>query len=86
MSWPRFLGVFLGMSFVLIQTPIYTDIYARRARAPAQPGRRPAARRGDDGRARHLPHRLRALTFVFMRADEQHDAVEQRAAARPAVT
>ena len=33
----RFLGMFLGMCFVLIRQPIYTDVYGqRRARARAE--------------------------------------------------
>ena len=42
----RFLGMFLGMSFVLIRAAdLHGRLRERRARARAQPARRPAARR-----------------------------------------
>ena len=83
----RFLGMFLGMSFVLIRTPIYSDIYGSGTR---ELGLSPI---GDQQLAGGMMVVLDiilmvfALGFFFMRAGEQNDADEQRAAAgRPAVT
>ena len=85
-SSARFLGMFLGMGFVLIRVPIYTGVYGsgERARARAAIGR-PADRRRDDGRARHLHHGLRARASSSGAPAQQDDrAARQRGRARRA--
>jgi len=78
----RFLGMFLGMSFVLIREPIYTGVYGTGERAL---GLSPI---GDQQLAGGMMVVLDilvmvfALAFFFDRAGRQHDADEQRAAAR----
>src|SRR5215210_1883053 len=78
----RFLGMFLGMSFVLIRTPIYTEVYGSGTR---ELGLSPI---GDQQLAGGMMVVLDillmvfALGFFFMRAGQQHDADEQRADAR----
>jgi putative membrane protein len=80
----RFLGMFLGMSFVLIREPIYTGVYGTGERAL---GLSPL---GDQQLAGGMMVVLDilvmvfALAFFFHRAGRQHDADEQRAAARRA--
>ena len=78
----RFLGMFLGMSFVLIRTAdLHGRLRQRRARARAEPGPRPAAGRRDDGRARHPADGVRARVLL-PRAGDQYDTDERRADAR----
>src|SRR5215210_5164735 len=80
----RFLGMFLGMSFVLIRQPIYEGVYGSGERAL---GLSPI---GDQQLAGGMMVVLDivlmvfALAFFFNRAGQQHDADEQRAAARRA--
>jgi putative membrane protein len=83
----RFLGMFLGMSFVLIRQPVYIDVYGSGERAL---GLRPL---GDQQLAGGMMVSLDillmvfALAFFFNRAGQQHDVDEARAAAgRAAVT
>src|SRR5215210_2926680 len=78
----RFLGMFLGMSFVLIRAPVYTGVYGTGERAL---GLRPL---GDQQLAGGMMVVLDilvmvfALGFFFLRAGQQHDADERRADAR----
>ena len=80
----RFLGMFLGMCFVLIRTPIYSDVYGNGERPL---GLSPVADQQVAGGIMvclDLVLMVFALAFFFNRAGRQHDADEQRAAARRA--
>jgi putative membrane protein len=79
----RFLAMFLGMSFVLIRQPVYTDVYGRGERAL---GLSPIADQQLAGGMMVVLDILImvfALGFFFLRAGQQYDADEQRAEARP---
>ncbi len=79
----RFLGMFLGMSFVLIRQPVYTDVYGSGERAL---GLSPIADQQLAGGMMVVLDILImvfALAFFFLRAGQQYDADEQRAEARP---
>jgi putative membrane protein len=79
----RFLAMFLGMSFVLIRQPIYTDVYGSGERAL---GLSPIADQQLAGGMMVVLDILImvfALGFFFLRAGQQYDSDEQRAEARP---
>ncbi len=79
----RFLGMFLGMSFVLIRQPVYTDVYGSGERAL---GLSPIADQQLAGGMMVVLDILimvSALGFFFLRAGQQYDSDEQRAEARP---
>jgi putative copper resistance protein D len=83
----RFLGMFLGMSFVLIRTPIYTDIYGTGKREFGLSAIGDQQLAGGMMVVLDIILMVSALAFFFNRAGQQHDADERRAAARrPAVT
>src|SRR5215210_764769 len=76
----RFLGMFLGMCFVLIRTPIYSDVYGNGERPL---GLSPVADQQVAGGIMvclDLVLMVFALAFFFNRAGRQHDADERRAA------
>ena len=80
----RFIGMFLGMSFVLIRSPIYTDVYGSGERAL---GLSPI---GDQQLAGGMMVLLDifimvfALGFFFLRAGQQNDRDELRESERRA--
>jgi len=83
----RFLGMFLGMSFVLIRVPIYTGIYGTGKREFGLTAIADQQLAGGMMVVLDIILMVFALAFFFLRAGEQYDADEQRAAARrPAVT
>jgi putative copper resistance protein D len=77
----RMLGMLLGMSFVLIRTPVYTGVYGRGERA----GLDPVADQQLAGAMMVVLDILImvfALAYFFWRAAEQHDRDEAATAAR----
>ena len=82
----RFLGMFLGMCFVLIRVPIYTSVYGSGERAL---GLSPIADQQLAGGmmvSLDIVLMVFALAFFFNRAGQQHDADEALAARGAAVT
>jgi putative membrane protein len=77
----RFLGMFLGMSFVLIRVPVYADVYGTGDRALG------LSAIGDQQLAGGMMVFLDiiimvfALGFFFLRAGQEHDRTERRDAA-----
>ena len=84
----RFLGMFLGMCFVLIRhADLHQRLRERRAGARPQPDRRSAAGRRDDGLARHRADGVRAGVLLQPRgAAVRRRRGARRGAAAPAVT
>ena len=84
----RFLGMFLGMSFVLIRTPIYTEVYGRGERALGLSPIHDQQLAGGMMVVLDILLMVFALAFFFQRAGRQYDTDEQRAEARrgPALT
>ena len=83
----RFLGMFLGMSFVLIREPVYTGVYGTGERALGLSPIHDQQLAGGMMVSLDIVLMVFALAFFFFRAGQQHDADEARAAAqRPAVT
>ena len=78
----RFLGMFLGMCFVLIRQPIYTDVYGRGERALWLSPIDDQQLAGGMMVVLDIVLMVGALAFFFQRAGQQHDSDEQRAAAR----
>jgi putative copper resistance protein D len=80
----RFMGMFLGMAFVITRRPLYFSIYGER---PRQHGLSPVA---DQQLAGGLMLGLDffvilfALAFFFWKAAAEHDRAEREAAERPA--
>ena len=74
----RFLGMFLGMSFVIIRQPVYTGVYGTGERAL---GLTPVADQQVAGGIMVFLDVLimvGALAFFFQRAGREHDLDEQR--------
>jgi putative membrane protein len=83
----RFLGMFLGMNFVLIRHPIYTGVYGSGQRALGLSALSDQQLAGAMMVSLDIILMVFALAFLFSRAGQQYDADEARAAAgRPAVT
>jgi len=84
----RFLGMFLGMSFVLIREPIYTRVYGTGERALGLSAIHDQQLAGGMMVVLDILLMVFALGFFFLRAGQQHDADERRADARggPALT
>jgi putative membrane protein len=80
----RFLGMFLGMCFVLIRQPIYTDVYGRGNREFGLSAIGDQQLAGGMMVVLDIILMVFALAFFFARAGQQHDLDEQRAAARRA--
>src|SRR5215210_864896 len=80
----RFLGMFLGMCFVLIRQPIYTDVYGRGEREFGLSALHDQQLAGGMMVVLDIVIMVFALAFFFARAGQQHDLDEQRAAARRA--
>ena len=78
----RFLGMFLGMSFVLIREPVYTDVYGSGERALGLSPLHDQQLAGGMMVVLDILIMVFALGFFFLRAGQQHDADEQHAAAR----
>jgi cytochrome c oxidase assembly factor CtaG len=78
----RFLGMFLGMSFVLIRVPIYTGIYGRGDREFGLTAIQDQQLAGGMMVVLDILLMVFALAFFFNRAGRQYDADEQRAEAR----
>jgi putative membrane protein len=78
----RFLGMFLGMCFVLIRTPIYTDVYGRGEREFGLSAIGDQQLAGGMMVVLDIVLMVFALAFFFARAGQQYDLDEQRAAAR----
>ncbi len=75
----RFLGMFLGMSFVIIRQPVYTGVYGTGERAL---GLAPVADQQVAGGIMvflDIVIMVCALAFFFQRAGREHDLDEQRA-------
>jgi len=84
----RFIGMFLGMSFVLIRQPVYTDVYGSAERALGLTALADQQLAGGMMVVLDILIMVFALGFFFLRAGQQYDADEQRAVTRdsPAVT
>ena len=78
----RFLGMFLGMCFVLIRQPIYTDVYGRGERALGLSAIHDQQLAGGMMVVLDIILMVFALAFFFQRAGQQYDVDEQRAEAR----
>jgi putative copper resistance protein D len=78
----RFLGMFLGMSFVLIRQPVYTGVYGEGERALGLSALHDQQLAGGMMVVLDILIMVFALGFFFLRAGQQHDADEQRAMAR----
>lgn len=78
----RFLGMFLGMSFVLIRTPIYTDVYGSGERALGLSPIHDQQLAGGMMVVLDILLMVFALAFFFQRAGDQYDADERKADAR----
>ena len=78
----RFLGMFLGMSFVLIRTPIYTDVYGSGERALGLSPIHDQQLAGGMMVVLDILLMVFALAFFFARAGQQYDTDEQHADAR----
>jgi putative membrane protein len=78
----RFLGMFLGMSFVLIRTPIYTDVYGRGERALGLSPLHDQQLAGGMMVVLDIVLMVFALAFFFQRAGQQYDTDERKAEAR----
>ena len=73
----RFLGMFLGMSFVLIRTPIYTDVYGSGERALGLSPIHDQQLAGGMMVVLDILLMVFALAFFFQRAGDQYDADER---------
>ncbi len=83
----RFLGMFLGMCFVLIRHPIYTDVYGSGERALGLSAIRDQQLAGALMVTLDIILMVFALAFFFSRAGQQYDVDEARkATAQAAVT
>src|SRR5215213_11118528 len=80
----RFLGMFLGMSFVLIRVPIYTGIFGTGERALGLSPIHDQQLAGGMMVVLDILLMVFALAFFFQRAGQQYDTDEQRANARDA--
>jgi putative copper resistance protein D len=80
----RFLGMFLGMSFVLIREPVYAGVYGSGERALGLSAVHDQQLAGGMMVVLDILVMVFALAFFFLRAGQQHDADEQRTAARGA--
>jgi putative membrane protein len=78
----RFLGMFLGMCFVLIRIPIYTAVYGRGDRALGLSPIHDQQLAGGMMVVLDIILMVFALAFFFNRAGQQHDVDERRADAR----
>jgi putative copper resistance protein D len=78
----RFLGMFLGMCFVLIRQPIYTDVYGRGERALGLSPIHDQQLAGGMMVVLDILLMVGALAFFFQRAGQQYDTDERRAEAR----
>jgi cytochrome c oxidase assembly factor CtaG len=78
----RFLGMFLGMCFVLIRQPIYTDVYGRGERALGLSPNHDQQLAGGMMVVLDILLMVGALAFFFQRAGQQYDIDERRAEAR----
>jgi putative membrane protein len=78
----RFLGMFLGMCFVLIRHPIYTDVYGSGERALGLTPIQDQQLAGGMMVTLDIILMVFALAFFFARAGQQYDADERRADAR----
>jgi putative membrane protein len=80
----RFLGMFLGMCFVLIRHPIYTDVYGSGERALGLTPIEDQQLAGGMMVTLDIILMVFALAFFFARAGQQYDADEQGKVARDA--
>jgi len=78
----RFLGMFLGMSFVLIRQPVYTGVYGTGERARGLSSIHDQQLAGGMMVVLDILLMVFALAFFFLRAGQQYDADERRADAR----
>src|SRR5215207_884601 len=76
----RFLGMFLGMNFVLIRHPIYTDVYGSGQRALGLSALSDQQLAGAMMVTLDIILMVFALAFLFSRAGQQYDADEAHAA------
>ena len=80
----RFLGMFLGMSFVLIRQPIYADVYGTGPRTFGLSPVHDQQLAGGMMVSLDIVLMVFALAFFFNRAGQQYDADEASASARRA--
>jgi putative copper resistance protein D len=78
----RMLAMMLGMSFVLIRQPVYTDVYGTGERALGLSALHDQQLAGGMMVVLDLLIMVFALGYFFLRAGQQHDADERAAAAR----
>jgi putative membrane protein len=78
----RFLGMFLGMSFVLIREPVYAGVYGTGERALGLSAIHDQQLAGGMMVVLDILLMVFALGFFFLRAGQQYDADERRADAR----
>jgi cytochrome c oxidase assembly factor CtaG len=78
----RMVGMFLGMSFVLIRTPIYTGIYGSGDRGHGLDAIADQQLAGAMMVVTDICIMVFALAFFFFRAGQQHDTDERAAALR----
>ncbi|HYM58507.1 MAG TPA: cytochrome c oxidase assembly protein [Solirubrobacteraceae bacterium] len=77
----RFLGMFLGMSFVLIRQPVYTDVYGAGDRVFGMTAVADQQLAGGMMVLLDIVIMVFALGFFFLRAGQEHDRSERRDAA-----
>ncbi len=77
----RFLGMFLGMSFVLIRVPVYADVYGTGDRAFGMSAIGDQQLAGGMMVFLDIIIMVFALGFFFLRAGQEHDRTERRDAA-----
>jgi putative membrane protein len=78
----RFLGMFLGMCFVLIRQPIYDNVYGTGTRALGLTAIQDQQLAGGMMVVLDIVLMVFALAFFFQRAGQQYDIDERRAEAR----
>jgi putative membrane protein len=78
----RFLGMFLGMSFVLIRTPVYTDVYGSGERALGLSAISDQQLAGAMMVFLDIIIMVFALGYFFLRAGQENDRDELRDAER----
>lgn len=77
----RFLGMFLGMGFVLIRQPVYADVYGTGDRAFGMTAIADQQLAGGMMVSLDIVIMVFALGFFFLRAGQEHDRTERRDAA-----
>lgn len=76
----RLMGMFLGMAFILIQVPVYADVYGSGDRGHGLTAVADQQLAGGMMMVLDLLIMVGALCFFFLRAGQEHDRGEARAA------